>query len=66
MTLLLIDMFYIVVTALIFISIAVMELQIKEIKAMIKEHVKFDDKMAKEIKDRLCQERDKKYSKTPL
>ena len=66
MTLLLIDIFYIVMIGMIFTAIAIMEIQIKEIKTMMKEHVKFDDKMAKAIKDRLGQERDEKYSKTPL
>ncbi len=66
MTLLLIDIFYIVMIGMIFTAIAIMEIQIKEIKTMMKEHVKFDDKMAKAIKDRLCQERDEKYPKTPL
>jgi|TARA_B110000240_G_C13440554_1_gene427886 uncharacterized membrane protein len=66
MTLLLIDIFYIIVIALIFTAILTMEIQIKEIKTMMKEHVKFDDKMAKEVKERLARCHDEKYPKNPL
>jgi hypothetical protein len=32
----------------------------------MKEHVKFDDKMAKEVKERLAKYHDEKYPKNPL
>lgn len=66
MVLLVIDIFYIIMIGLIFTAIAIMEFQIKEIKTMMKEHVKFDDKMAQEVKERLAKSHDEKYSKNPL
>lgn len=66
MTIALIDVFYVIMIALIFTIMALMELQIKEIKSMMKEHVKFDDKMWKAEKDRIIRDHDKKYPKKPL
>jgi len=66
MILAVIDIFYIVMIALIFCSIGLMEVQIKEIKTMMKEHIKFDDKMWDKEKARIKTEHIKKYPKNPL
>jgi len=66
MTIALIDIFYVIMIGMIFAIMGLMELQIKEIKSMMKEHIKFDDKMWQAEKDRITKEHDKKYSKNPL